>query len=179
MADKNDSRAPERPPIPEYELDSYEPVEFTMPRLKITDEQVEKKMQDMAEQFGADYQPTDRKVVGPKEHLSFDIEVSKDGVPIENLTSEDRLYSLGEALMPIDFDRNVLGMKVGETKEFDFKAPDFDKLETREEAMYHAKVTIKTIMKKCIPQITDEWVNKYMPLYKKFNAEAVEREHRV
>ena len=156
------------PPLPEYELTSYEPVEFSMPPLEVSDEQVEKKMLQYAEQFGADYIPTNRKVVGPKEHLKIDVEITKDGELVKNVSSDDRLYSLGEGLMPIDFDRNVLGMKVGETREFDFVAPDLDDAEGAE-ATFHASVTVNKVMKKTIPQITDAWVERYMPVYK--NAE--------
>ena len=153
------------PPMPEYELTSYEPVEFSMPPLEVTDEQVEQKMLQYAEQFGADFIPTTRKVVGPKEHVKMDIEVTKDGELVKNVSSEDRLYSLGEGLMPIDFDRNVLGMNVDETREFDFKAPDFDDPDGTERT-FHAKATITMIMRKTIPQITDKWVERYMPMYK-------------
>lgn len=152
------------PPIPEYELSSYEPVEFSMPPFEVSDAQVEQKLMQYAEQFGADYIPSNRKVVGPKEHLNIDVEVTKDGETVENITSEDRLYSLGEGLMPIDFDRNVLGMNVGETREFDFKAPDLDDPDLGE-ALFHAKVTLNKIMKRTIPQITDKWVERYMPMY--------------
>lgn len=156
---------PQRPPMPEYELDSYEPVEFTMPPLGISDEQVEAQMLQYAERFGAEYVDTDRKVVGPKENIEFDIEIKRDEDIVENLTSENRLYTVGEGLMPIDFDRNILGMKVGESKEFDFMAPDFEDEEAKERA-FHAKVTIKKVKKKVVPQITDKWVEKYMPMYK-------------
>ena len=152
------------PPLPEYELTSYEPVEFSMPPLEVSDEQVEQKMLKYAEQFGADYIPSNRKVVGPKEHVNIDVEVTKDGEVVKNITSEDRLYSLSEGLMPIDFDRNVLGMNVGDTREFDFKAPDLNDPELGE-CMFHAKVTLNKIMKKTIPQITDKWVERYMPMY--------------
>lgn len=165
MADETKRTRANVPPMPEYELKSYEPVEFTMPKLRVTDEQVEAKMLEFAESMGGDFKPTKRKVVGPKEHIEIAIEVDKDGSPIPNLCSEKRLYSLGENLMPIDFDRGVLGMKVGETKEFDFKAPDFD-AEDQAERPFHAKVTVKTIMRKAEPNITDEWVKKFMPLYK-------------
>ena len=164
--DKIATDAPARPPMPEYELDSYDPVEFTMPHLGVSDEQIEAKMMEIADKYGAEYVPTERQVVGPKEDIEIDLEITKDGEVIENLTAQNRLYTVGEGLMPIDFDRNILGMKVGETKEFDFIAPDFDTLDKPEERPFHGTVTIKRIMKKVIPQITDEWVAKYMPMYK-------------
>lgn len=166
MSEKNiaDQFEP-RPPIPEYELESYEPVEFAMPPLGVTDEQVERKMAELAEKFGSEYVDTDRKVVGPKENIEIDIEIWRDGERVENLSNEASLYTVGEGLMPIDFDRNVLGMKVGETKEFQFKAPDFAS-EDASERLFDAKVKVRKVKKKVVPQITDRWVEKFMPLYK-------------
>ena len=159
------TKAPQRPPVPEYELDSYEPVEFTMPPLGVTDEQVEAQMNEMADRFGAEYVDTNRKVVGPKENIEIDLEIRRDDKIVENLTAEGRLYTVGEGLMPIDFDRNVLGMKVGETREFDFLAPDFDDDEAKERT-FHAVLTVKKVKKKVVPQITDKWVEKFLPMYK-------------
>ena len=158
----------ERPdvPLPVYELPSYEPVEFTMPRLEVSDEQIEAKMMEYAESIGGEYETTNRKVVGPKENIKIDVEIKKNGEIIPNLTSPDRLYTLGDGLMPIDFDRNVVGMKVGETKEFTFTAPDFDDIENHGSCPFEGKVTVNEIVRKVKPVITDEWVIKYLPLYK-------------
>ncbi|MGI6033222.1 MAG: hypothetical protein ACOX69_07375 [Coriobacteriales bacterium] len=157
-------RGDDAPPIPEYELTSYDPVEFDMPKMSVSDEQVEEKMMEYAEQFGADYVPTKRKVVGPKENIKIDIQVLKDGEPVPNISSDDRLYTVGEGLMPTDFDREILGMNVGDTKEFDFDAPDFDDEEGKTRS-FHAIVTVNKIMRKVTPEITDRWVRKYMPMY--------------
>ena len=158
----------ERPdvPLPVYELPSYEPVSFSMPKLEITDEQIEAKMMEYAESINADYEETKRKVVGPKENIKFKIEIKKDGEVIPNLTSDERLYTLGEGLMPIDFDRNIVGMKVGERKEFTFTAPDFDDMENHADRPFEGMVEILSIVRPVKPVITDEWIMKYLPLYK-------------
>lgn len=153
------------PPIPEYELKSYDPVEFDMPKMGVSEEQIDKKMMEYAERFGAQYVPTKRKVVGPKEDIKIDVEVRRDGEVVPNVSSEDRLYTLGEGLMPIDFDRAVLGMNVGDTKTFAFKAPDYDDPDAGERE-FEATVTVNKIMKKTVPEITDRWVKQYMPQYR-------------
>lgn len=153
-----------QPALPVYELKSYDPVEIELPRFELTDEQIDQQIMQYAEQYGAEYVPTDRKVVGPKEDIKIDISVSKDGKEVENLNADDRLYSLNQGFMPPDFDAHVMGMNVGETREFDFKAPDFDDSQAQE-AVFHASVTVNRIMRKTVPEITDGWVKKFMPMH--------------
>ncbi len=157
---------PPMPPLPEYELSSYDNIEFTVQKLKVTDEMIQASINKMADQVGANYETTSRKVVGPKDHLEIDIAVYKDGEEIQGLTSEQRLYSLGEGLMPIDFDRGIVGMKVGEEKEFTFEAPDLDDIENMAMRPFDAKVKVLRVMRKADPEVNDEWVKQYMPMYK-------------
>lgn len=159
-----DTPEAQMPPLPEYELTSYEPVEFEMPRIAVSDAQVDQKIREYTERYGVEYVPTNRKVVGAKDDVKIDIVVTKDGVEMPGLTSDDRLYTVGEGLMPEDFDRNVVGMEVGEAKEFDFTAPDFDA--DGAEGTFHASVTVNKIMRRTIPQVTDGWVRRYLPQYK-------------
>lgn len=165
-ASSNKDEMPPAPPMPEYELKSYDPVEFTLPKINITEEMIQASINDMADKVGANYETTSRKVVGPKDHVEINIAVYKDGEEIEGLTSEQRLYSLGEGLMPIDFDRGVVGMKVGEEKEFSFEAPDLDDIENMSMRSFDAKVKVLRVMRKADPEVTDEWVKQYMPMYK-------------
>lgn len=155
----------EMPPLPEYELSSYDPVEFEMPKIEPDSAAVDQKIREYLERYGTEYVPTNRKVVGANDDVKIDVFVTKDGREISGLTSDDRLYSLGEGLMPEGFEQQVLGMNVGQTKEFDFSAPDFDS-EDAAEATFHASVTVNKIMRRTIPQLTDNWVRKYQPMYK-------------
>ena len=154
------------PPLPEYELSSYDNVEFTIPKIHVTDEMVQASINSMADKVGANFETTSRKVVGPKDHLEIDIAVYKDGKEIEGLTSKQRMYSLGEGLMPIDFDRGIVGMKVGEEKEFTFEAPDLDDIENVQNRPFDAKVKVLRVMRKAEVEVNDEWVKQYMPMYK-------------
>lgn len=151
------------PPMPEYELSSYEPVEVTRPVYQITDEMVEAKIKSIMDEAPKSYEPTKRKVAGPKENIKIEIEVTRDGEPIKGLCSDGQIYTLGKGFMPIGFDRNVVGMKVGEEREFDFDAPDFDDPEHKERS-FHAKVKLLAVLKEKDPELTDEWVKAHIML---------------
>lgn len=176
MADEGDTQTPsaggaagapkpaEEPPVPEYELKSYDPVEFDMPKVSVSEEQVDQKLKEIAGQRGAQYVPTKRKVVGPREDIKLDIEVRRDGKTVPNVSAEDRHYTLGEGFMPESFDREVLGMTVGEPKTFTFKAPDYEDPNGAERE-FEATVTVNKIMKKTVPEITDHWVKENIPQF--------------
>ena len=125
------------PPVPEYHLDSYEPVSITRPVYVVTDEILEDRIKAIMEGASKDYVPTKRQVAGPKDTIEISIHVDKDGEEVKGLCSEKQVYSLGQGFMPIGFDRNVVGMKVGESKSFDFDAPDFDDPDAKERP-FHA-----------------------------------------
>ncbi len=152
-------------PLPVYELDSYEPVEFTMPIVQVGEDQIDARIRDIVERMSADFVPTSRADLGEDDHCEIDLEVfDSSGKPIENLCSKNWLYSVGEGLMPSGFDEGIHGMKVGETRSFTFNAPDLNAADGVE-GEYTAKVTLDTVMDRAMPEITDEWVARYMPIY--------------
>ena len=144
------------PPVPEYHLDSYEPVSITRPVYVVTDEILEDRIKAIMEGASKDYVPTKRQVAGPKDTIEISIHVDKDG---------EEVKGLGQGYMPIGFDRNVVGMKVGESKSFDFDAPDFDDPDAKERS-FHAEVAVLTVLKETGPELTDEWVSKHIMLCK-------------
>ncbi|MEG0504193.1 MAG: trigger factor, partial [Raoultibacter sp.] len=60
----------------------------------------------------------------------------------------------------------VIGMDVGETKSFSFEGPSFDEQGNPADETIECTVTVKEIQKRVIPAITDEWVEKTMPIYR-------------
>lgn len=157
-------------PRPDYELSSYEPVSITVPPFAIDPAEVENEIARMAEQF-AEFVADDPHPVQSGDNCMLAIEAKKDGEVVQGLTTDGRTYTAGAGLMPDGFDQNVIGMDVGETKSFTFTGPGFDDEGNQIEEVIECTVTVKEIQKRVIPAITDEWVKKFMPLYR--DAEAL------
>lgn len=151
-----------RRPLPEYDLTSYEPVEFTMPAFEVTPELVEQRMQQILESTPAEYEPSPRLHAGAGDILKIAIHVDKDGVELKALCQDSRLYELDKGYMPHSFDAAIKGMKVDETLEFDFMAPDYDEPGSPERS-FHAKVTLLDILKEKERELNDEWVKRFSP----------------
>lgn len=147
-------------PIPEYELTSYEPVTITQPNFAVSDEDVDQKIAEMLENGPVEYEKANRHVAGVGDILRIGVSVDKDGEPVRALCHSTRIYELEKGYMPPSFDAAVKGMKVGETLEFDFMAPDYQS-EAQEERPFHARVILHEILNEVHPELTDEWVLKY------------------
>lgn len=157
------------PPVPVYELDSYEPVEITRPVYKVTEDMVDTKIKQIVDQAPKDYEETDRQVAGPKDITKIAVHVSRDGVDVDGLCHDGQLFVLGGGTMPIGFDRAVVGIKVGEEREFDFDGPNPEDPEFKE-CTYHAKVKLLAIMKEKEPVLDDDWVSRKIMLCKTVDA---------
>lgn len=156
-------------PRPDYELSSYDPVSITVAPFEIDPAEVENEIARMADQF-AEFVTDDPHPVQSGDHCMLAIEATKDGEPMQGLTTDGRTYTAGAGLMPDGFDENVIGMDVGETKSFTFTGPGLDDKGNQIDETIECTVTVKEIQKRVIPAITDEWVKKNMPLYRDADA---------
>lgn len=152
-------------PKPIYELTSYEPVEVTVPPFKFNDAEVDRQMYELSHTY-PEYVAAKPHPVQKGDCALIALKVMLDGKEIEALTTDGRTYVCGEGYMPGDFDDHVLGMEPGQTKTFEFEAPDWDDPTTDATKTYEATVTVKEIQEEHYPELTDEWVAKTMPMYK-------------
>lgn len=144
---------------PDYELDSYDPVTVTLPPMEIHPEEVEAQIQQILSSY-TEYIDIEPHPVGPNDCFEIALKVSQDGKELENISTDNRLYVMGMGYMPPSFDENVMGMEVGQTKEFSFQLPGAEGEET-----FDCVVTINQMKEKKIPELTDEWVRDHMFMF--------------
>lgn len=150
-------------PKPLYELSSYDPVSFSIPSVQVTEAEIDQQLLNIAENASTLERDEDRDVrTGDNILISIESENDK-GETIAGLTAANRMYTTGQKFMPEDFDKNLIGMNVGETKTFTFSGPGIDKEGNQIEEAITSTVTIKELQKKVTPAITDAWVQKNFP----------------
>lgn len=152
-------------PKPDYDLESYEPVEITIQPLELDEKQIDAQIADMAERY-AEFVADDPHPVRKGDSCLLALESYESGKQVAGLTTDARTYTTGAGLMPDGFDENIIGMDVGETKKFTFEGPGIDDDGNEIVETIECTATVKEIQKKVIPVIDDEWVQKYMPMYK-------------
>lgn len=154
---------------PEYELTSYEPVKIQVPPFQMNEGIVDKQIQEMAERYTAYVDDPDvsaDRVVEKGDHIKLAMEAREGDKELKGLSTKGRTYTAGQGYMPDGFEEQILGMKVGETKEFTFEGPDFDENMNERTQTVDAKVTILAFEKEQTPEINDEWIKANMPMYK-------------
>lgn len=154
---------------PTYELTSYEPVSFTAPEFRISDAAIDFEISNMisaySEYVSDDGVSADR-TVEPGDHIKIALEAVKDGKRMKQLSTEGRVYAVGEGYMPPSFESQIMGMKKGETRQFMFEGPDFDDDYNPITTEIDATVTVLGFLTVKEPRIDDAWVQKNMPVYK-------------
>ncbi len=146
-------------PKPEYELESYDPVTINVPPFVVPEEEIEAQLLKIADSY-AEFVADDPHPVQVGDSLLLELEASHKGEKLEALSSTGRTYMTGMNLMPEEFETQIIGMDVGETKSFSFTLPG------DEDGPIDCVATVKEIQKKVIPEFTDEWVQKHLPMHK-------------
>lgn len=150
---------------PDYELTSYEPVEFSVAPFTIDENEVDKQLADIAERY-AEYVTDEPHPVQKGDSCLLSLESFENGKKLPGLSTDARTYTTGAGLMPDGFDENIIGMNVGETKTFTFEGPGIDDEGNEITEIISCTASVKEIQKKVIPTIDDKWVEKFMPMYR-------------
>jgi trigger factor len=154
-------------PKPSYEIEDFSPVKLSVPHATVSEAEIDQQLVALAESCATFEKDEDHPVQDGNDVL-FDIKtVDERGEEVKALISERRNYTLGRNFMPADFDKNLLGMRAGETRSFevtDRKPPSAGTEQGEEQTLTLTfTVTLLEIQKRVIPAITDAWVEKNMP----------------
>ncbi len=151
-------------PKPIFTLSSYDPVEITVPAYKCEEIDVDAEILANTSMY-TEFETADPHPVNPGDHCLIALEVTQDGERLNGLSTNSRVYSTGRGYMPESFDKQIIGMDVGETKSFTFEGEGYDKDGNKTMREYDCTVTVKEIQKEVKPKLTDEWVKRVMPTY--------------
>jgi trigger factor len=109
---------------PEFELADFRAIEIPKPHEgKSSSEVAELMMQELRVRFGDAHPFEDSEFVQAGDNVILDYEGTIDGEPVPTLTAQGEMITIGKSQLA-SFDDNLLGMSVGETREFDFNVPE-------------------------------------------------------
>ena len=150
---------------PEFELDSYDPIEIELPAEGATDEEVDQQVEQLREHYYELVDASAATKVKPENWVEISIEATDDaGEDIPSISTESRLWGMEYTLLPQAFNDELLGMKKGQTKEFDIDMPEEPTAMTTslvgKTEKIHFKVEVKVVKKQVLPEVTDEWAKE-------------------
>lgn len=144
---------------PDFELIDWKTLEVPKPHnQQDATEVASKMMEELRVRLGDAVPYGDEDFVQAGDNLILNYEGSVDGQKVDSLCVEGEMMTVGKS--PLEgFDTNLLGMTMGETREFDFTAPEGG-LPSLSGKVIHFKVTVMTGAKSVPAALDDELAKK-------------------
>mgnify|MGYP000215842374 CR=1 FL=1 len=141
---------------PEVKLGEYKGLEVDKVSTRVTQKEVDAKIQEEAEKNAREVVVTDRPVADGDEVI-LDFEGFVDGEAFEGGKAEGYELEIGSNTFIPGFEDQIVGMKAGEEKDVKVKFPDeyFSKDLAGKDATF--KVKVNEIKKKELPELDDEF----------------------
>ena len=109
---------------PDFELTTYRDFGLPKPHEIITTvELTEKMLQELRVRFGTSVPYEENDFIQKGDNVIIDYVGTIDGIKVDNLSAEGEMITIGHSQLTI-FDDNLLGMTIGETREFDLVIPE-------------------------------------------------------
>jgi len=140
---------------PEVTPGSIDSAKIDRPVVDIGDAEVDKTL-DILRKQRMHFHPADR-AAAQGDQARIDYRGSIDGVPFEGGAAEDQYVQLGGGQLLADFEKNLVGMRAGESKTFELRFPD--DYHGKEVAGKNASfdVTVKEVREPHMPAIDAEF----------------------
>ena len=141
--------------LPEIDLGDWKKISVKIEHkpTKIDPKQIESTLKNL-QLRAAKFEPKDG-MAENGDRVEIDFEGTIDNVKQDSLTSKNHPVILGEGALLADFEKNLVGMKAGEEKEFDIEVPAAEDKQKKKQA--HFKVRIIDIKKVILPELNDEF----------------------
>lgn len=163
-------------PRPRLSLSSIEPVCVKRRVICVEEADIQEQLAYTAEQF-ASLVPADHDDVQEGDWVHMDVDMTKSGKRLKDLSGVRRSIQLEKGLVPAGFLAGVLGMRPGDMRKVEFSVPaaEAPAAETSADAAafasvaaadhYKADVTLHQVQKRIVPEIDDEWVAGNLPQF--------------
>ncbi len=146
--------------IPDIELKEYKGIEIKTIDVDVTDEMVDKRIEEIR-LSRAELRPiTEDRAAREKDIVIVDYVTIVDGKELDKGNVKNHLIELGKGRFHPDFEKEIIGLSVGEEKEFTISFPeDFSNKELAGKDVTF-KVKLNEIKEKVLPELTDEFAKE-------------------
>ena len=142
---------------PVFEVADYSALKLEKPKPVIVEEEVDGFINGMRERHGESVTVEDGRGLKEDDIATIDFFGTKGGEQVENLDVKDYMVRIGKSELVPGFEEQVVGMKPGETKEFDLTFPEDFANEELASALIHFTVALKEIRELKLPEVNDQF----------------------
>jgi len=143
------------PVVQVTKLPDYQAIKVSRPAVVTSDADVQKVLQEIRESRVSVSQVDRPGAMGDQLEIDFQTRVS--GVKVENGESENHPLILGQKRFLPGFEEALVGLKAGDTKEFEIKAPADYYHPALAGKPVQFKVRVRQVMARALPEVTDDF----------------------
>jgi trigger factor len=136
---------------PEIELPAYDGLPVSVDDAEVADSDVEDQLNGLRDRF-ATLATVDRPAASG-DFVSIDLSATVDGEPVEDASANNLSYEVGSESLVSGLDDAIVGLSVGESKEFETQLRSGD--EGGQAAQ--ATVTVRSVKEKQVPDLDDDF----------------------
>jgi len=141
--------------IPTIAIGAYKNLKIKVEEAKLDEKELNKTLQDLQE-MRAQETVADRPAQdGDK--VTVDIHMFLDKVPVENGHHHDLAIMIGKDYLVPGFDKQLIGAKKGDEREFELPYPDDHHQKNLAGKMVKFNVKIKEVYNRAVPELNDEF----------------------
>lgn len=141
--------------LPEIELGDYKAAKVKLEKAEVRDEEAKKMLEDLRE-MRVKEAVVDREIK-PGDKALINLEMFLDKVPVEGGQGKGVAVVLGKDYIVPGFDKQLVGLKKGETKEFSLPYPEKHHMANLAGKMVEFRVIVNEVYARELPEIDDEF----------------------
>lgn len=134
---------------PHIKLSGYQGLRVTVPSPEPTPDEIAKQIDRLRQPFG-ELREVDRPIQDG-DHVTLDLDGSRDGEPVPGLSAQDYLYEVGTDTLVPGGDDHLRGATKGATLVFDSIVGEAD------DSPISVTCVVKDVKEMVLPEVTDEW----------------------
>jgi trigger factor len=141
---------------PTVNVAGYENLRVEIPAPVPTDADVEAHVDRLRDQYAE--LVTVERAAKDGDHVTIDIDGTRDGEPLEGYSAEGYVYEVGRGSNIPQIDENLRGASAGDTLEFTGDDHTHDEDDQPDHGPIEFVVRVDEVQEKVLPDLTDEWV---------------------
>lgn len=141
--------------LPEVTVDNYKGLKIKKDKVEVKREDLDKTLEEL-QNMRVKEVIVDREAKDA-DKVIVDIKMFLDNVPVEGGQGKDTTLVIGKNYIVPGLDKNVLGMKKGETKEFALPYPKDHYMKNLAGKKVDFKVEVKDVYERQVPKLDDEF----------------------
>lgn len=142
--------------IPAIELAEYKDIRPELPPAEVTEKEIVDQINRFRE-INAMFVTIEDRPVMETDHVTIDSEATIEGEPFAEATHKEIPIEVGSKRYIAGLEDALIGMKIGDKKEFDLTLTEDYPIEEKRGKTAHFSVELKTIREKRLPELDDEF----------------------